>query len=389
MNRIYLPTHFNADNRGCEGIAKGTALVTGKTIVAYSTDYNVDAKMKYANTELIDVNRHPIWEKICFKIKYALTSDMKKRHAVLCEHKFEHLFRTFQRGDVVLSTGGDIFCYQDNWEIFSLIECAYIRKYPTVLWGCSIGKENLTPDKIKTLKLFDAIIARESITAGMLKSELGLKEVYCGADPAFSLSSEPCDLPKWFEEGHMLGMNLSNFAGGNVGFDTTFGRNLLMLLDYLLDKTTYKIMLVPHVFWEGQDDRIICNIIFERYKDSQRVFVLDSEKLRYLQIRYIISKCSLFIGARTHAMISAYSECVPSLALGYSVKSLGIARDLGLGEQLVKNYKSLKSDTELVNAFLYLEQHEEDIRSHLKHVIPTYRKSGNVLNSVLAKIGGK
>lgn len=40
----------------------------------------------------------------------------------------------------------------------------------------------------------------------------------------------------------------------------------------------------------------------------------------------------MFIAARTHADISAYSMCMPTFALGYTVKSVGIAKDLGLFE---------------------------------------------------------
>jgi polysaccharide pyruvyl transferase WcaK-like protein len=46
------------------------------------------------------------------------------------------------------------------------------------------------------------------------------------------------------------------------------------------------------------------------------------------ELKHIISRCRFFIGARTHVTIAAYSSCVPTLVLGYSVKSRGIARDL-------------------------------------------------------------
>ena len=42
-------------------------------------------------------------------------------------------------------------------------------------------------------------------------------------------------------------------------------------------------------------------------------------------IKGYISRCELFIGARTHATIAAYSTGVPTLVLGYSVKARGIA----------------------------------------------------------------
>ena len=42
----------------------------------------------------------------------------------------------------------------------------------------------------------------------------------------------------------------------------------------------------------------------------------------------MISQCRFFIGSRTHSVIAAYSSGVPTLALGYSIKSKGIAQDI-------------------------------------------------------------
>lgn len=96
--------------------------------------------------------------------------------------------------------------------------------------------------------------------------------------------------------------------------------------------------------WQGQDDRLICNVIVSEFKNySSRISVLDSERRNYLQIRYVISKCHSFIGARTHAVISAYSTCVPAIALGYSIKSKGIAKDLNLPDELVVDTVTLVS----------------------------------------------
>ena len=68
------------------------------------------------------------------------------------------------------------------------------------------------------------------------------------------------------------------------------------------------------------------NDFMEKYKDSGRVCIVDD--CNCMQLKYDISKCRFFVGARTHATIAAYSTCVPTLVVGYSVKSRGIARDL-------------------------------------------------------------
>lgn len=94
---------------------------------------------------------------------------------------------------------------------------------------------------------------------------------------------------------------------------------------------------------EGQDDRIISNLIKEKYH-SDRISILDSNSLNYCQIRFVISKCRCFIGARTHSVISAYSTCTPAIALGYSIKSKGIAKDLNMPQNTVVNSANIKKE---------------------------------------------
>ena len=188
----------------------------------------------------------------------------------------------------------------------------------------------------------------------------------------FILSPEKCSLPEIFKRGRVVGINLSNYVVGRDNLDTPFGAEVCRLIDYIINETDLNILLIPHVLWKGQDDRIISQEVINRYK-SNRLEVLNSELLNYEQIRYVISQCHLFIGARTHAVISAYATCTPAIAIGYSVKSRGIAKDLGLDETLIVDSKVF-SRNQLLNSFCYALEHETEIRLHLESVIPAYVK---------------
>ncbi|MFC2145557.1 polysaccharide pyruvyl transferase family protein, partial [Actinomycetota bacterium] len=85
------------------------------------------------------------------------------------------------------------------------------------------------------------------------------------------------------------------------------------------------------------------------------------------------SSCRMFIGARTHATIAAYSTCVPTLALGYSVKSKGIARDIfGDEKGLVLPIQEITHERQLINYFNQLCERENDLIRYLKAVMPSY-----------------
>ena len=88
---------------------------------------------------------------------------------------------------------------------------------------------------------------------------------------------------------------------------------------------------------------------YEEFKNTGRVILLP-DNLNAIQYKGYIARMRFFIGARTHATIAAYSNCVPTMVLGYSVKSKGIAKDLFgeeklvLGIEEISNSETLKAD---------------------------------------------
>lgn len=91
------------------------------------------------------------------------------------------------------------------------------------------------------------------------------------------------------------------------------------------------------------------------------------------ELKDILSRARFCIASRTHACIAAYSSCVPVLAVGYSVKSAGIAADLGQ-EAFVLDADSLDAE-KLLAAFDQLRKQEREIRKTLAERLPTYLKT--------------
>ena len=92
-----------------------------------------------------------------------------------------------------------------------------------------------------------------------------------------------------------------------------------------------------------------------------------------LRDRGYIARMRLFVGARTHATIAAYSSAVPTLTIGYSVKARGIARDLYGGEAgHLLPVQELKSAAQLLGAYDALEKRAEEERLALQKRLPAY-----------------
>lgn len=384
----YLPIYLDGGNRGCEAIAKGTAKLLGvprALLVGLSRDISLDRRLGVDGyLTLVEKHGLSLCQKICRKLEYIVARTDADKVNVLWKYEFKDFFRGMGDDDIMLSTGGDMMCYVNNEVIYTN---EYIRKRGgrTVLWGCSMGPENLTPEKESTLRKFSLVFARESLSYKFFKS-LGLENVVLFPDPAFILEPESCLLPECFSRGDVIGVNLSNYVLGGYSLESAFGIEVKSLLDYILKETTLQILLIPHVTWNDQDDRKVANMLMSVYEGTGRVSTLDIDNLNYCQIRHVIGECKFFIGARTHAVISAYSMCVPTIGLGYSIKSRGIAKDVGLGERLVIDSKKPGSGR-LESAFKWLSQNEKSISQHLSSVMPEYRQqSYGIRDVVLTKL---
>ena len=385
ITKYYFPVHLNSGNRGCEGIAKGTACILGEDkerLIGLCTNISLDRKFGIDRFVTLVPSYKPTYYDRTVRRLFSITHDN------LIEYDYELYYgkflRTIKKQDVMLSTGGDMMCYVNN-EVIYTNNKLHDRGVKTVLWGCSMGPENLTPEKEETLKKFSLVYARETLSLKFFQ-ELGLNNVVCFPDPAFVLEPEEAQLPEIFSQGDVIGINLSNYVLGGFTLDTPFGMQVKQMIESIIEKTQLKILLIPHVTWPDQDDRVVAQHIVEQFVTSKRVSVLDVDNLNYCQIRYIISKCKYFVGARTHAVISAYSTCVPTIALGYSIKSKGIAKDLGLPEILVVNSKDNNKNSTLLDSIQYLIDNESNIKSHLNEIMPDYCKKAYQMRSIINEI---
>ena len=380
----YFPLHLNGGNRGCEAIAKGSSIILGEDVsnlIGLCNNIELDKRLKVSDyVTLVDTPNHSTCQIIKRKVHRILTPDRKKHMQYVYSQRYDHFLETVPRDGIVLSTGGDMFCYEDNEAVYTSKK-AQERNLKTILWGCSIGEENLSEAKLEVLKQFSLVYVRESLSENLMK-ELGIKNVINFPDPAFILEPQVVSLPQCFLDNEVIGINISKFALGKNNKNVASLRNFIQ---YILEKTNLSILFIPHVLWDEQDDRIVSKHIATSFPGSNRISVLESEKYNYCEIRYIISCCKFFIGARTHSVISAYSTCVPSVALGYSIKSRGIAGDLGLDNELVLDCTSDDVARRFVKSFQFLLENEEGIRHHLSDVIPLYKSKLSELKKTVEK----
>ena len=312
--------HSGSNNCGCEALLKTLTQVN---------------KKQARNNALITFRRkEDINKNVGRYIKYIVKpTDNKTNNPIFMgDTKFdfkdlgiEEFIKKLKKNSIAFSIGGDNYCYGEDVNKLLAQYNKLFHKYgiKTVLQGCSINEEVFDdPEVLRDLNLYDMIIARETITYNNLINNGITKNTHLIPDSAFTLEKEEVELPKEFIEGNTVGINVSPLIKSYTENPEQIYLNYVNLIKHILEETDMSVALIPHVFWEKQNDLEPLQELYNEFAHTNRICIIkdnDASKLKGY-----ISSCKIFVGARTHATIAAYSSCVPTLVVGYSVKSKGI-----------------------------------------------------------------
>ena len=322
---IALYTHGGSMNHGCEAIIRATHKILNTDMTLFSM--NIDEDYKYNIQEIFDIISDQSTIPLKPSLKYYISAvETKLFHStrLLTKFKRKSIFSSAKKNDIFISVGGDNYCYNGKEELGDINYWLHKKGVKTILWGCSIEPSVLNESLLDDLKRYNAITVRESISFEALK-KAGLKNIKLCPDPAFLLDKKSADLPKEFVDAPIFGINVSPLIL-EYGDGFKIKRNYEMLIKYIIENTDYSIMFVPHVISPKSDDRIAINALMDQIREKERVFALHDCTCE--ELKGYIAKCRFFVGARTHSTIAAYSTMVPTLAVGYSVKAKGIAKDI-------------------------------------------------------------
>jgi polysaccharide pyruvyl transferase WcaK-like protein len=190
---------------------------------------------------------------------------------------------------------------------------------------------------LNVLNSYDVITARESGTYNALKEHHIRGELRLERDAAFGLAPEPVRLPGGLAPKSYIALNLSPLIIRREPAPGMVPENFRRLVARILTDAGMSIALLPHVVMPSDNDEDALTELRNSMpaESRSRMRVVDG-KLNAARLKYIISQARALVCCRTHASIAAYSTGVPCLTVGYSIKSAGIAEDLGLGGFVVR-----------------------------------------------------
>ena len=377
QEKIVMYMHGGSGNHGCEAIVNSTCHMLKKPVLLVTNSEAEDHK--YTLGRLCDIiQERKIRENKLAHIWYYGWRKLTDGRESFMLYRFKAV-RGKHKVPLYISIGGDNYCYPEIVdELIQSNKMFHRQGSKTILWGCSIEPELLKrADVVEDMKRYNLIVSRESLTTQALTNAGISEHVRQYPDPAFSLEKTDVVLPDGFVKGNTVGINISPMIIRNEKVPGITLQNYEQLIRYIITKTDMNIALIPHVIWKNDDDRKPLRELYDRCaasftnEEQARICIIEDHDCQ--QLKGYIANCRMFIGARTHATIAAYSSCVPTLVVGYSVKARGIAIDLfGTEENYVLPVQKLQEPEELLEAFEWLVQNEEAQRARLTEIMPGY-----------------
>ncbi|MCE5338450.1 MAG: polysaccharide pyruvyl transferase family protein [Methanomicrobiaceae archaeon] len=380
-------------NRGCEAIVRGTTKILREhfgdpRFVCLSHFDSEDQYREQCQTEtdpdivhqaVNRLNRKKMMRKFWKPSTWIRLYQYYFNYAALKYWTYENIHPYLDEVKAVLSVGGDNYGIASRYPtIFTNLDDVVLEKKKTlVLWGASVGPFNAIPEfeisMAKHLKRVPGIFARESVTIEYLKSIDVINNVYPVADPAFLLDPiKPSNIEdKMPIEKEAIGLNLSPLmaeyvTGGDLNKWTQMAVNVVT---EIIKKTGMPVYLIPHVTIPGSNDyefmQNTVSLMEDKFKKNCTIVPAYSAA----ELKWIISQMDVFAGARTHSTIAALSTGVPTLSLAYSIKALGINRDIFGDESYVLKASELNAIT-VTKKILSITENASTIQRQLDNKIP-------------------
>ena len=228
-------------------------------------------------------------------------------------------------------TSGDSFTdiygqkrFDEHTDIKELVK--WKMKKPLILGPETYGPFNNEKNRIRASKLIekaDCVIARDQISAEYIQEYSVKKQVFVTTDMAFGL-------PFTVQDSHVdkirIGINVSSLLvkekteETEIHFTLKTDYDLYMkaLISNLLSDSRYEIHIIPHV---GRDAGN------ELKKEFPSLVYVDAFEDPVSAKNYI-SMMDIFIGARMHATVAAFSSGVATIPVAYSRKFTGLYQTL-------------------------------------------------------------
>jgi colanic acid/amylovoran biosynthesis protein len=257
----------------------------------------------------------------------------------------EDVLREYSKSDLIVDLSGDTLSDKGTYSLFSLfsILIGIVLKKKITIFSQSVGpfKKITMPLARLCLNRADLIVVRENVTKNYLKDTgVNNPSTYLAAEIAFLLESAPTKRVQEIFLKENIDTNRKNCPLIGIGASELIYRDfkskktvyvalMAKIADYLVEKLNAQVVFISHVIippkYGYNDDRFVAKEIYQLARNKNRIGIIKGDYSPQ-ELKAVIGKCDLFIGARMHSNIASISMHVPTIALAWSHKYHGIMK---------------------------------------------------------------
>ncbi len=279
-----------------------------------------------------------LFQKICGK-----TLDVVTIHPISIRHPniFWNFYREVKKCDFVIdATGGDSFAdIYGNTRFIRGTVCKHVSEKQSKL---VLAPQTIGPFASKLNEKFAVsamnravcVFVRDQLSYDYVKRIAPKSKLFLSSDVAMGLPFDRKAIPCKIDGKINFGINISGllWKGGYTG-KNQFGLTLdyveamKRILDRYSKDSSYQLHLIAHVIQDGayEDDYAVCKDLCGQYRN----IILAPKFTNPIEAKNYICHMDLFLGARMHATIGAFSSGVPTIPIAYSRKFEGVFGSIG------------------------------------------------------------
>ncbi|CAB4667935.1 unannotated protein [freshwater metagenome] len=250
---------------------------------------------------------------------------------------------------------------------------------------------------MRVLPAVAMVCARGAATRAHLDT-LGLKNVVDVSDLAFSLDEAthlPADIERQLSAitGNFVTVMPSSVVKGiyeKSGGD--YVEAVMRLVRSLRRETELNVVIVPHSYRIGHgegrmNDGPVCQEVAQKCSDDDGVVGIDAD-LSAGELRHIVSRGSVLVTSRFHAMISGLATATPTVVVGWSHKYKEVLSDFGL-EDYGFDARALDDSSVIVRKVQEAIAHRDSLVTQIRSGLPAVKdrsaRNFSVIADVIAK----
>jgi len=379
------------------------------TIFTFHPEISYKPEMKYLKNVKISFYEVPFKFSLSFReLPKTIFSILK---IVFCRSISPYLkdLREYKDADLIISTGGDVLT--EDYGLVDFINYAgnlllgIFLKKPVIIFAETVGpfKHRLSKAIAKYLLNHASLITVRGEISKKYLNTLGVNRApqYLTADTAFLLEPPPLQILKQILEKEnikdsdiLVGITVSELI---PRYDFTKTRTLkdkydkyveimASVTDYIIEKLGATVVFVPSVIGPVYDDRRVADRIYKIAKNKEKIRNIKNE-YTCEEIKGIIGRCSIFIGARMHVTVFSTSLHIPTIAIAYSRKTYEVVGMLT--DYIIDIRKGLEYDAviSVINeVWLNKEKIKEMLASRMRKVRQRALLNGILLRNFLRSL---